>query len=1387
MMGQGVRWALSLLLAAGVATGVGLTFLSAAAQAQGPTISSISPVSNTTGPILVITGSGFGSAFAGLDQSTDSNFLELADTHFLGWNAGYTGDWCPVTVLQWTDSKIVVHANGIGTLTCGLSNGMAIDVTVWSTSDPSASNSMATTVVSAPSSVSSLSPSYGPTSGGTLSVNTGTGAVTPQAGGSVAIGGSGFTSSTVEMVLFGTIPASTFTVVNSGELTAVPPVEQNASTLPVTVVMNGGSSSTGCLSINLLCSYAYDYLSAYPVNSSVDGQVFDGTFSIAPSSQDDFAGTNLEPCTGGGSGTVELNVTADASLSGSGYVSSLSELPFAAALASNVDLSTTSLNATLNFNGSGQFTCTFPIPGVNLGGLAGLNLYVSGSVGGQISIPYTISNVAATLSGGFIGTTLVGPSDSVTCGGAPITSSNATSCAHFGTPSGTINANFEIGPQVLFGNDNLNVGIGSLVGVGASYDLSTSQLSWDACWSPLYAQAQAQISVGPFDANFAYNNAPLGALNFAQSSPTAESLCPFTTTPQPSGALPPGKPTSVSATGGNASAQVSWRAPTANNGAPPTNYLVTPYLNGAAQTQVNTGSTSTSETLSGLQNGSIYAFAVTAVNAAGDGQPSSLSNSVEPTANAVQSVAFVTDEDGNTITPIGGTSAGSPISVGSAPFGVSSVTPNGNDIYVANSGPSSSGGNSVSVISTATHAVVRTVALPSGAEPQGVAISPNGADAYVSDFGTNSISVINTSTYSVSSFSLGSSTQPEMLALSPNGQTLYVAESEANRVAVINTSNNSIVTTISVNAGPLDIAVNPAGTAVYVSSAGQQGVNCGDTVTPISLSTNTAGTPITVGSGPSGLAITPNGSTLYVSNQGFCGPSPVAGNTVTPINLSTGTAGSPITVGAGPGDPAVSPDGSNVLVPNFGNGSTAGTTVSVISTGSNAVTNTIGSAGSGPGAVVFLPDQGPLAAVADPNNVAGEPTTFNASGSVGTSSPIQTYQWSFGDGSMTTTTTPTVSHVYQSANNYSATLTAVDADGASTTETYNGQEAVLNGGSQGTATTAVSESSIVAIPLVGLSNAMAGGISTYSIETVTSANGALAGGGTFSIVAPPGTTLPSGASDYGLSDKSGSTAAVNGVSTSNSAGSSTPNVATVTLSTASLPASDALKIAIADVTNPATPSSDDSLLLSTSADAAPAASDSYAVASAPPSITSTCPTSAREGTNYSCPVTTTGVPIPSLSASGEPAGITFTDNGNGTGSLSGNPTQSGSFAITIMVTNGFGSPASQSFTVTVSPANLCGTATKCITSSSTDSVTSRVHFMFLVTTVGSPTPKISHKGALPRGVKLIDNHNGTAWLQGTATLRKTHTSAVYHPTVVATFGRGTMKQVATQDFTLTVS
>jgi YVTN family beta-propeller protein len=241
---------------------------------------------------------------------------------------------------------------------------------------------------------------------------------------------------------------------------------------------------------------------------------------------------------------------------------------------------------------------------------------------------------------------------------------------------------------------------------------------------------------------------------------------------------------------------------------------------------------------------------------------------------------------------------GSAIAVGSDPTGVA-VTPDGKQAYVANHGS----GN-VSVIDTATNAVVATVRVGSG--PYGIAVTPDGKHAYVADNGSGNVDVIDTATNTVTA-TIPVGAGPYGLAVTPDGKTAYVSNQSAGTVTPINTATGAAGTPIPVGSAPRQIAITPDGSTAYVANMGSA------SVTPINTATNTAGTAIKVPySGPDAAAIDPANSTLYVTCFGAAGINPATYGAVVPINTATNQPGTPIQVSAHPEGIAADPAGSTL-------------------------------------------------------------------------------------------------------------------------------------------------------------------------------------------------------------------------------------------------------------------------------------------------------------------------------------------------------------------------------------------------------------------------------------------------------------------------------------------
>ncbi len=81
----------------------------------------------------------------------------------------------------------------------------------------------------------------------------------------------------------------------------------------------------------------------------------------------------------------------------------------------------------------------------------------------------------------------------------------------------------------------------------------------------------------------------------------------------------PGPPTAVTATPANGAVVVKWTASVHPNGSPITGYAITPIRNGAPDSPITFNSKATTETVTGLHNGTAYTFTVAAINAYGVG------------------------------------------------------------------------------------------------------------------------------------------------------------------------------------------------------------------------------------------------------------------------------------------------------------------------------------------------------------------------------------------------------------------------------------------------------------------------------------------------------------------------------------------------------------------------------------------------------------------------------------------------------------------------------------------------------------------------------------------------------------------------------------------------
>lgn len=285
--------------------------------------------------------------------------------------------------------------------------------------------------------------------------------------------------------------------------------------------------------------------------------------------------------------------------------------------------------------------------------------------------------------------------------------------------------------------------------------------------------------------------------------------------------------------------------------------------------------------------------------------------------------AYIPNSGGNTVSIIDTATNGviKTLAVGTTPYGVALLVKTSETFSLI----TNFGSNTVSVIRTSNDGSsnpvfekVREIAV--GRFPYGIAVEPTGTFAYVTNSGDGTVSKIDLGTYETAAvIAVGSN--PIGIAASPDGTRVYVVNNSSGTVSIINVADNTVVGTVRVGANPYGIAVHPQGTHVYVANSGDNSISV----------MKTADNSLTTKSDlhfstPWGVTVNPAGTVAYITNFN--------GGSVSLFDTGASAVNSPnIQVDANPVGVSVSSDGLFSYVVNSGQG-----TVSII----NNTTNTVG-------------------------------------------------------------------------------------------------------------------------------------------------------------------------------------------------------------------------------------------------------------------------------------------------------------------------------------------------------------------------------------------------------------------------------------------------------------
>jgi phospholipase C len=241
--------------------------------------------------------------------------------------------------------------------------------------------------------------------------------------------------------------------------------------------------------------------------------------------------------------------------------------------------------------------------------------------------------------------------------------------------------------------------------------------------------------------------------------------------------------------------------------------------------------------------------------------------------------------------------------------------------------PGVCGGN-VAIVDTSTMALVS--AVTSGTtNPFGVAATPDGSQVWVTESGTNTVSVIPTggSNPNKIASTIVVGIYPHGIAITPDGKTAYVANTGPNTgrggsetVSVIDVASQKVTGSVSVGEAPMTVTISPDGARVFVT--------CADGVYVISAVRGDVHRVHERLRNPHGVAVSPDGAHAYITDTD--------NDAVLVVDTSRRHTVGRIPVGRTPWHVAFGPGGTSAYVTNANDN-----TVSVIDAARRRVTTTI--------------------------------------------------------------------------------------------------------------------------------------------------------------------------------------------------------------------------------------------------------------------------------------------------------------------------------------------------------------------------------------------------------------------------------------------------------------
>lgn len=224
------------------------------------------------------------------------------------------------------------------------------------------------------------------------------------------------------------------------------------------------------------------------------------------------------------------------------------------------------------------------------------------------------------------------------------------------------------------------------------------------------------------------------------------------------------------------------------------------------------------------------------------------------------------------------------------------------------------------------------VSVEAGTHPYAVAVSPDGRDAYVANYGSESVSQFSRDleTGQLTALSpaiVGAGVEPHSVAVSADGRNVYVADAGSNSISQYARDRGTGAlaalspATVATGGEPRSIAISPDGKNVYAADTGDTD-GSDAAVSQYARNTQTGAltklSPATVqaGKNPRFVVVSGDGKSVYVAAYGAGSVVGFARNARTgglESKASYRTPGQPYSI-------AVSPDDENVYVAGYGTG-----------------------------------------------------------------------------------------------------------------------------------------------------------------------------------------------------------------------------------------------------------------------------------------------------------------------------------------------------------------------------------------------------------------------------------------------------------------------------------